>query len=202
MKITDISKTKQGRYALFIDDEFLFSIHIDSLVMHNIKVDDEISMEKLEEIKEESDFKLAKEKALTLLCYKEYTSGQLIKKLSQKVDSSIAQKAADRMCELGLINDESYAVRCANTLAICKGYSKKRIKQELFHRGLSKEIVEETYQAIEVDECCSIAKIINKKYLKYLSDAKGLQKTINACIRLGYSYDDIRYVINHLDEYE
>lgn len=202
MKITDISKTKRGRYALFIDDEFLFSIHIDSLVQHNIKVDNEISMEKLQEIKEESDFKLAKEKALTLLSYREYTSNQLIKKLSLKVDTEVAQKTADRMCELGLINDESYAIRCANTLATCKGYSKKRIKQELFHRGLSKEIIEEIDQTIEIDECASIAKIANKKYAKYLNDDKGIQKTINALARLGYAYDDIRYVINHLEEFE
>lgn len=202
MEITDISKTKQGRYALFIDNEFLFSIHIDILVAHNIKVSDKISIEKLEQIREESDFKLSKEKALTLLSYREYTSSQLIKKLSQKVDTHIAEKTAHRMCELGLINDESYAIRCANTLATCKSYSKRRIKQELFHRGLSKEIVEEIAQTMEVDERASIAKIVNTKYSKYLIDDKGTNKTINALARLGYSFNDIRYVINHLDEFD
>lgn len=77
MRITDFSVTKQGRIALFVDGEFVFSVHPDLFASSGLSVGTELDEEALEELRSETAYQRAKEKALTLLSYKEYTSKEL-----------------------------------------------------------------------------------------------------------------------------
>ncbi len=202
MKITEIERTKKGRYSLFVDGEFLFSIHIDVLGAHHIKVGDEFTVQQLEEIRLESEFKSAKERALSLLSRSAMTKKRLYDKLAQYNDPEICQKTVQRMEEIGLINDKEYAVRFCKELAENKGYGMARIRRELILRGLEKELVEETLEAMaqkaEADPRTKITEIINQKYKNYLVDLKGRARLISVLVRLGYRYDDIRDVINRM----
>ncbi|HAN43763.1 MAG TPA: hypothetical protein DCP97_00075 [Ruminococcaceae bacterium] len=202
MKITDIKKTKRGCYALFVDGEFLFSVHIDILVQYKIKANEDISIERLEEIRQQSDLKKAKEKALALLSRKSMTKKQLTEKLKRYAGEYEAEQAADRMQELNLIDDEDYARRCAKDLTNFKGFAPLRVKQELVRRGIDCETAELAADELDIDERAAIAGIIRRKFLRFLNDKKDIAKVVNSLARLGYGFDDIKYVINNLDEFD
>ena len=51
MKITDISVTKKGRYALFVDGEFLFSAEEEALVRSGLRPGMETDIQTLEALR-------------------------------------------------------------------------------------------------------------------------------------------------------
>ena len=123
MRITDLSRTKRGRYAVSVEGQYLFSLHEEVFYTARLAVGMDLSVEELEALRRESDYKTAKERALRLLSARGYTAHQLKEKLSRYADEEASQAAVDRMEELGLVNDGDYAFCCARDLYNLKHYS-------------------------------------------------------------------------------
>ena len=83
-----------------------------------------------------------------------------------------------------------------------KSYSIKRIKQELAFRGIDREIVENTVDSLDNDPQKSIIMLVKKKYINKLNDEKGKKRTVDALLRLGYSYSDIKNALNTISEFD
>ncbi|MEG0109779.1 MAG: hypothetical protein RR675_01580, partial [Oscillospiraceae bacterium] len=98
--ITRISKTKQGRFALFTYDEFLFSVDGETLLRNDIKEDIVLSDSELAMLKSEGDTRKAKDKALQYLSLRDYASKELYEKLCLKFDEETAAVAVAEMCRL------------------------------------------------------------------------------------------------------
>ena len=81
-------------------------------------------------------------------------------------------------------------------------YELKRIKQELIFKGIDREIVENTVDLLDNDPKNRIILVIKKKYINKISDEKGKKRTIDALMRLGYSYSDIKNALNTLTEFD
>ena len=77
MEITALKPTKQGRMALFVDGQFLFSLAPELCAAEGLKVGRQVEIGQLEALRAQSDLKKAKEKALQLLSRQAYTAGQL-----------------------------------------------------------------------------------------------------------------------------
>ena len=65
-KITAITSQEKdkNRCNIFVDGDFLFSVHIDTVMDYRLKVGDEILEDKLREIKLEGDKSFALKKAM------------------------------------------------------------------------------------------------------------------------------------------
>lgn len=146
--------------------------------------------------------KYAKDYALTLLSRRAYTEKGLYDKLLTRVDEESAAAAVARMIELNLLDDADYARRKASDLMKLKGFAPRRAAMELVRKGIDRELAEEATSGLDDELEPQIARIIQKKYMKYLGDEKGRVKTVNALLRLGYRYGDISLVMRNLDEDE
>ena len=71
-----------------------------------------------------------REYALWLLSRRDYAETELKRKLRDKVGAEAADGASRRMTELGLVNDERYAVRLARELCLRKHYPRRRAAPE------------------------------------------------------------------------
>ncbi|MEG1448917.1 MAG: RecX family transcriptional regulator [Oscillospiraceae bacterium] len=199
--ITDITITKKGRYALFLDGEFAFSVDEQTLFEYHLQNTKEIQTELMEEIQYTSDLRYAKEMAFNLLSYKSYTTKDLQKKLVRYVSSEVAEDAIQKMVELSLVDDLDYAMRYSRDLFRIKKYSLSKIRSELKKKGIEEDYIEEALCQFEEESAeKQISDIILKKYSNKLGDEKGLRSTVNGLLRRGYNYSDIRTVINNLDE--
>lgn len=202
IRITRVEQTKKGRYALFCDEEFLFSMHADSFAICELTVGCTVTEERLEELHQEDELRSARDKALAILARAPQTAYGLYGKLSRHFGSEASEAAVARMVQLGLVNDLDYAGRCARDMLNLKGWSLRRIGQELRRRGIDEETAAQCLsQFEEVDPQQQLAELIRRKYQRYLQDEKGLRKTVNALLRFGYSYGDIRRAINEFTEY-
>lgn len=194
MKITDIRPRRKGLSAVYIDGEYALSLDTQTLLEHRIDIGREFDDEELHDLIESSNERRAKEKALWLISYRSHSKKELRDKISRTCDRQSAEKAVERMEELGLVNDRDYAERCAQTLIFTKHMSKRGAAMELRRKGIESEIIDEVLDDIEVDECEQIQAVIERKYPK-IDDEKIRRRAVAALQRLGYGWEDIKAVI-------
>ncbi len=198
MLITAIEPRRKGLSALYLDGEFAVSLDTQTLLENRFDVGREVSDGELKDIIEKSGERRAKEKALWLISCRDHTKKELQDKLRRTCDAQSAEKAADRMEELGLVNDEQYAQRYARRLLLEKRLTRRAALFEMTRKGIDKQTAEEALGAVDVDYRDNIRAVIEKKY-RSIGDEKTKRRAVAALQRLGYGWDDIRAV---LEEYE
>jgi len=201
MRITDVRMTKRGRVALYVEGEFLLSMHPDVFAVSGLSVGSEVDTESLETLSAEAELKKAKEKALNLLSYKEYTTKQLTDRLKRHTDEESAEQAVARMEELGLLDDDDYAERFARDLSERKKFGILRIRQEMRQRGLTNEQIEYATSLLRSDPEEKMREIIARKYPLSYEDEKVRRRAFSALMRMGYPAAEVRRVLT-VSEYD
>ncbi len=199
MLITDIRPAKKSLVDLYIDGEF--AVQIDKNVMAESKFKEyaEISEEELEELVLTSQKHRAKQKALFLLSRRDYSEKELIDKLAVECSRDIAVFTTERLKELSLISDERYARKYAKDLLLRKHFAKRRAEYEMLKKGLSKDLIQEVLEDIEIDPVEELVLLLKSKFLAFLNDEKGRRRTVNNLIRKGYNYEDIKIAMQSLN---
>lgn len=199
MLITAIEPRKKSMSALYIDGEFVMNLDSRTLIENRFDVGREINDEDLYEIIKLSNERRAKEKALWMISYRDHSKKELKDKIRRTCDEDSAQKAVERMEELGLVNDENYARRYAQQLLFTKHMSKNGAFQSLIQKGIDKELASRILDEITVDSREHIRAVIDKKY-KNINDEKIRRRASAALQRLGYRWDEIRSVFEEYTE--
>ncbi len=199
MLITAVEPRRKALSALFIDGEFAMNLDTQTLLENRFEVGREIDDAELKEIIEKSNERRAKEKALWLISYRDHSKKELTDKLRRSFDGESAEKAADRMEELGLINDEAFARRYAQTLINQKMLSPRAVAAELNRKGIDRDTIDSILDETDVDCRANIRAVIEKKY-KNINDEKIKRRAAAALQRMGYGWDDIRAVFEEYKE--
>ena len=147
----------------------------------------------------------AKKRALRLLERRDYSRKELILKLTEKGEPlADAEAVADRMIELGVINDERYSRMLVRHYA-SKGYGTCRIKQELYRHGIHTDLWEEALEELPSQEEV-IDKLFRSKLRSSDPDRNEIKKATDALLRRGFSWSEIsackNRVLNDCDDYE
>ena len=200
MKITDIVPKRKKLSALYIDGEFALKLDTETIIASRYSVGSEITDEQLKELVDASNEKRAKEKALWLISYRDHSKRELETKIAKTTDSGSAKKAVERMEELGLVNDEKFARRCAEELINSKHMSVRGAKYKLTEKGIDKELAEQILEKLNPDPREHIEILIETKYRNALGDEKGRRRTVAALQRMGYSWGDISAVLSEYIE--
>ena len=82
----------------------------------------------------------ARQRALKILERRDVSRKMLLDKLTEKgISNADAEEVADWLCGLGVVNDERFAGLVVRHYA-AKGYGKRRICDELYRRGIDREL--------------------------------------------------------------
>ncbi len=192
MLITAIEERRRGMSALFIDGEYALSVDTVTLISSGYKAGSEITDDQLHELIEASDLNRAKEKALYLIEYRSRTRKEMEQKLIPLFGENASESAIERLEQLGLINDESYAKQYASELLFKKHYSQKRAEFELMKKGISRDLIDEIMEELAPDPCEQIENLLRTKFSRSLSDEKSRTKVVNSLKSMGYSWYDIK----------
>ena len=199
MLITAIEPRRKSLRALYLDGELAVNIDAQTLLSSRFQVVTEITDEELHELLAASDANRAKEKALYLIAHRDHSKKELVDKIRRTASQEAAEKAADRMEEIGLIDDRDYARRYASELFQRKYFARKRVEYELKQKGIDPDFIEELLEELEPEPVGQIGALVERKYLRALDDERGRRRTVAALQRLGYRWEDIRRA---LKEYE
>jgi len=139
----------------------------------------------------------AKARALKILEKRDVSRKMLIDKLTEKgISEADAEEVADRLTELRVIDDERYAGLVVRHYA-AKGYGERRIKEELYHRGVPREYWETALEEMpEQDE--TLERFIRSRLRGAEPSQENLKKIINALLRRGHSWEDIHAAVEQV----
>lgn len=196
MVITDIFKKQGTRYQIEVDGAYWTIIDVEIIADFHLKKGMEVTEEMQEKVQRAADYRRGKERALYLLGYRDHCRKDLVDKLSKNIDRDLAEEIADKMEELGFLDDRKYAEKLARHLILVKKRGERRALQEMALKGIDRETAVEAISLVEPDENL-LQQLIERKYLRYLGDEKGRNKVIAALMRLGHDYGD---VIQAVDE--
>lgn len=141
-------------------------------------------------------------RALWYLGRRDYGTQELRKKLLRlrpnkpaPVEEDI-DRAIERLIELGLLNDENYAQRLAESLSR-KGFGERGIAQNLRMRGLEDEAPE-----LPADDKERLTELLQSpKFQRKLEDESKHRAVFQALLRKGFSHGDIRAAMrDYLEE--
>ena len=102
-----------------------------------------------------------------------------------ELSENIIQKLLDKK----YLDDYKFAEWYVENRFVKKGISKKRLKMELFKKGIAREIVDEVIDDRDDEE--EIRKVIAKKRAKYDDE-----KLMGYLVRQGFSYDLVKQVLS------
>lgn len=193
-KISDITKTKQGRFALFNEEGFLFSVDSETLVKYNITIGSTLTETELFCLREASDLRRAKDKALVYLSLRDHASVELYEKLCRKFDPHTAAAAVAEMQRLELIDDLGFARHRAVYLQNQKK-SRREIGQKLSVLGLDRETIATVLEELPGEECETLTALIEKSYRTKLESGQQ-DKVIAALLRRGFAPRAVREAVD------
>lgn len=202
MLLTAIEPEKRGFSRVYLDGEFAMRLDTETLEANGVRPGMELNDEELRELIEKSDARRATEKALYLLEHRSHSKKELREKVARAAGREAAQMAADRMEELGLIDDEAFARSYAKELFERKRFGAARVKQELFRKGIDRDIIEQVLEEAreEADPRSAIQELLLRKYPAYREDERVRRRAFAALQRMGYRYEEIRSALELEEE--
>ena len=185
--ISEIKTTKKGRYALFCDGEFIFSIDEATLCEYRIKVGTAVDDELLIRLRAASDNRRALDKAMSYLDIREHSSGELREKLLKNFDEDTADYAIAYLERISYVSDSGFAEKYAEELLIRRRKSLCEARARMNAKHLSREDIESALSAYQSTDLENARYLIENKYA-----GKSPEKTAAALIRSGFASGAVR----------
>ena len=202
MLITGIEKQKKNRkrYNIYLDGEFFCGLYDDTILKFSLAANDEISAEKIGEIRFFDEYIYGKKAAFDFLSYRNRSVAEIRRKLkSKKVSDSTIERVTSHLQSMGLLNDAEFARQLITEKIKRKPIGKKLLMQKLFEKGVPKETGEQVLENIftEVDE----KELALKNFRKYYRKVKDKdmyeqkRKVFDFLSRKGFDFDVVNEVI-------
>lgn len=185
---------KADKIHIHVDGEYKMTVDRDFIAASPYYENMEIDEQELAELENEVGSRRAFNKAVELLSRRDHATGELKEKLRQKGYVQGAEQALEKLCEYGYLDDRRFAESYAEELVRLKHFGKRRIEQELYKKGVARDIIKETLERIETDTD-ALEALVERKYARFLGTQKGNAKAVNALVRMGYPYADIKAAI-------
>ena len=203
MKITAVEKYKGSTYRVDFDEGESAYLNLEIISKFNIRAGLDLPLSAWKQIKQESDFRRARERALYLLDRRDYSFVEMFKKLRQNYDEELCYRVMQRLVELGAINDRRYAQGLARHYIEVKLFGRRRAFQEMRLKGLTKEVIDIALSEYDEGVEERLHTLIEKKYLRIMTDEKGINRAKNSLVRYGYDYSDINKAFKQIElEYD
>ena len=173
----------------------------------------ELSEEQLEGLKQAQEKAKLNNKALTLLAARPMSQRELERKLSAKSPRKgepqegeeqrqqrweLAQEVAQRMAQVGLVDDREYASTVVRHYSR-KGYGPAKIRDELYRRGVPREFWDEAME--ERDQGDDKLRALVEKKLRGAAPTREELKKVSAYLaRRGFGWEEISRVLSQVEQ--
>ena len=199
MKITDIKAQVRiaGRYSIFIDGKYAFSLSDVALLEQRLKIGQEVDKERAAKLRQVSSDDKLYGSTLRYLGIRPRSEWEVRTYLYRKQASpALADSILNKLSIDGYINDISFAQAWVSSRRLLRPTSKRKLQQELRSKHVSDEVIRTVLAGDEADEQQVLRALADKKRARYRDDIKLMQYLV----RQGFSYEDVKTVVNELSE--
>ena len=208
MIITSIEEQKRkGRFNIFLDGEFAFGLYKETIYDFGLRVKDDLTEEKINEIKSYDEINFGKKAAIRFLNYKQRTEKEVYRKLkSHKLSDESINKIMFFLKEFKFVNDENYAKLFVESKKLLKPEGRRTVRMKLAQKGIGKELSEKSVsENYSEEEELIKAKELYDKYRKKVrgkNEADKKQKCYRFLLSKGFTYDLINRVLKVEEDIE
>ena len=189
---------RAGRYTVKFEDGAVMRLYRQTVEDFGLYSGKELEEGEMLRLKKAAGQMSAKMRAVRIVSASSVSKSDLERRLVQKGENkSDARQAVDWMADMGLLDDEKTARQVVER-CIVKGYGLARAKQALYEKQIPK-----TYW----DAALSDYPDQQDKILSFLQsrlgecwDEKDLRRAVDALLRRGHAYPQIRKALNALSE--
>lgn len=191
---------RSNRVNIYVDNQFYMQVDQEIVYLLYLSEGKEVSLEQLDEIANKDAYIRGKEQALRFLRFRGRTEKEIREKLKQKgFQENIIDEIVEFLKEYDFVNDTKLASQIVQFKQ--QEYGKNRIRQELYKKGISDELIQkEISQIDEKTEYEKALKLAQKKR-KEIKDAdkkKIYGKIGRYLIQKGYEYETVMKVLNNI----
>ncbi len=191
---------RAGRYALRFDDGSTMRLYRQTVEDFGLYPGKELEEQELEALRIAAGEMSAKMRAVRIVSATSVSKGDLQQRLIQKGEDP--QQAADAVAwmeELKLVDDRETAAQIV-ARCIVRGYGLARAKQALYEKRIPKEYWDEAL-ADYPDQMEKIVDFLCSR-LGDEPDDREVKRAVDALLRRGHRYGDIRQALARLDQEE
>lgn len=201
MKINKITKSKNGKYKIILDNKESLTTYDDVILNNGILFKKELTSEELNKINVETNYYDIYNKTIKFISTKMRSLKEIIKFLDKKqVCEKDKEKIMTKLREINLINDERFANAYFQDRINLSNDGPYKIKQELKKHDIKDEVIENIYYKIDQNVVYEkLDKLIHKKIKNNHNKSKYIlkQKIVNDLINLGYEKSMILEVLEN-----
>ena len=197
MKITDIAAQVKtpGRYSIFVDGKFSFGLSESALLSSGIRIGRELSQAELDKLRDTAKADKAYNMALALLARRPRSEWELREYLKHKdYEVPFIEEIMMRLQTGGWVNDMEFTRRWVANRRLLKSTSRRRLQQELRAKRVADAIIATVLAEDETDDLQVLQKLVAQK--RKQSRYQDSQKLMAYLLRQGYSYGDVKEVLN------
>jgi regulatory protein len=201
------SSKRPGRFVVAVNGQPAATVSLEVIERLRLQVGGAVDERAAASLEREGVVLRALDRALDLLTVRGRSVRELRRRLQQKGEEPpVIDAAVERLSQMGLLDDAEFARQFARSKVLGPGLSKRRLQQELFRKGVAREVADDAISDVMaddgVDEDAIIERVARKK-LRTLArlDAPTRRRRLYAFLaRRGYESDDIRRVMGELLE--
>jgi regulatory protein len=193
------SPRKDGRYVVQVDGKPFATVSLDILDRLELRVGAELDAGRLDAVGQAAAALQTYDRALNMLAFQARSARDLRRKLVQKGEEAAhVDQAIERLTANGLLNDAEYARQLARSKVAGQGASRRRLQQEMFKRGVAREVGEEAIAEVFEDEAVDEGELVEgvaRKKVRSLAklDPETRRRRLYAFLaRRGYDHEAIR----------
>ena len=199
MKIESVSgqPDRAGRYIIKFSDGVVMRLYRQTVQDFGLYTGKEITEDQLQALQQAAAKMSAKMRAVRIVTMTNVSKKDLEHRLIQKgEDPEQAREAVKWMADMELLDDRKTAEQIVSR-CISKGYGLSRAKQALFEKRIPKDLWEDVLLNYPDQQDYIIAFLESRLSGEY--DKRDLQKAVDALIRRGHSFHEIRHGLQKIE---
>ena len=192
--ITRIEPQKKNprRRSVFIDGKFAFGVDEEVVSRLGLEKGEGLTEQKIKNILIQKSENEAKEVALRFLSFRRRTEKEIKDKLKKKgFDERTIKSTIAKLKDYDLINDSEFATAWVKERLAYKPRGKKLLRQELWKKGIKKDIIDQVTEELCQGEDKSASELLEKikKRYKNLEPNVARRRMLSLLLRRGFSYE-------------
>ena len=182
---------RAGRFWVTFSDGSRLGLYRQTVEDFGLYPGKELPETELEALRSAAGQMSAKMRAVRIVSAASVSKRDLEQRLVRKgEDPEQAKAAVQWMSDLNLVDDRATAEQVVHS-CIAKGYGLARAKQALYEKRIPKEYWEDALQQVP-DMDGAVDKFLARRFQGRDPDEKELKRAIDALLRRGHSWQDIR----------
>jgi regulatory protein len=201
--ITRIEAQKKNlrRRSIYIDGKFAFGVNEEVVSKLGLEKGEEINEGDIKEILRHKGESEAKEASLRFLSFRRRTEKEVRDKLKRRgFDNKTIKSTIEKLKDYDLINDAEFATAWVKERLAHRPRGKKLLRQELWRKGIKKEIIDQVTDELCKDEDQAASELLEKIKRRYrnIEPQVARRRMLGLLLRRGFSYETARKSVTPL----